>query len=90
MKTHKLTNNHGIETEVISGLKLGDTVICTRTRIGLCDGGTMTFLFTDNLLTEGKEYKVSHITRWGFQDAPYVTNDDGALTWVTTEDFKLP
>lgn len=89
MKTHKLTNNHGIEVEVLSGLKLGDIVTCTRTHMGLCDGGTTTMLFTGHLLTEGDNYKVCHIAQWDFKDAPYVTNDDGALTWVTAADFKL-
>lgn len=90
MKTHILVGNTGKRSEVISGLRLGDTVECIKDKEGLCDGGTFTVTFHGTLLTKGKIYTIDHLANWDGQSAPYVTNDDGALTWATTEHFKLP
>lgn len=84
-----IRNNHGELTEVYADLDMGDMVECIKGTIGTCDGGSMHLLFTDSLLTAGNKYKVSHTTRWNGTLVSYVTNDDGAQTWVTTEHFKL-
>lgn len=81
--------NTGVACEVWVGLTAGDILICVKGERGLCDDGNINVLWEGDLLVKDKLYVVHHITNWGGVHVAYVMNDDGALTWATTEHFKL-
>lgn len=87
MNTKIIRDNSGKEEEVYVNLIPGQKIICIKSLRGL--GGDF-MPFPMELLTKDKIYKIDRLSNWSFYGKiPWIIDEDGNSTWVTTEYFNL-
>ena len=87
-RTRTITGNTGIVTEVLVGLKEGQSLLCIKDELSESGLGLWSSQ-KYNSFEKGKIYKVDHLFNWDGVMVAYVLDEDGCLTWAKPETFDI-
>lgn len=87
MKTAFVFDNNGVKTEVITGLKVGDKLLCVKTERSSSGVGLWSTERYDSF-EKDKIYKVHSLYNWDGITVAYVLDEDATSTWAKPETFK--
>jgi hypothetical protein len=90
VKIKEVTDNLGNIRKVLTGLTIGQKLMCKQTErsttgVGLWGSPDDKY----DAFEKGKIYKVSHLYMWGSVQVAYVIDEDGCSTWATPETFEV-
>ncbi len=89
MNTQIVIDNSNNKRKVYKNLPIGTKLKAKKTTIGKLDVGMSGIVIDYEDIIAGKEYEISYISKWGFQEVPCVHDEDNCIQWAEVSLFDI-